>query len=427
MRFFTARARKARAYWISSILVVSFAHAAEPINPQGELTLARAVDSALRANPELVASSYELSAAQARIVQADLRRNPEIGIELENFAGSGELNGTDALETTLSLSQVVELGGKRSLRRTVAEIDLESTTVERRARELDVLGEVTRRFIDVVVAQERVRFAAEASALAGETEKAIDMRVKAGRTPEAERSRARVALTRALIEQRQAESELRSARYAVAALWGAPEPRFSEARAQLFNLPAVDAVATLLDRIEQSPDLLRFVSANRLRDAELRLARIQARPDLTFSIGVRRFEETKDAALVAGFSLPLGVFDRNQGGIREAELRVQQSNAQREAALVQAKSSLLALHQEMEAARSRIETLRNDAVPQAQLALDQTRSGYERGRFSFLELISVQEELLALRSAAIDAAADYHRLLAEIERLTSAAIASPAQ
>lgn len=427
MWFFTARARKARAYWLSIFLAVSVAQAAEPINPQGELTLARAVDAALRANPELVAASYELSAAQARIVQADLRRNPEIGIELENFAGSGELKRTDALETTLSLSQVVELGGKRSLRRTVAEFDLESTTIERRARELDVLGEVTRRFIDVVVAQERVRFAAEASALAGDTEKAIDIRVKAGRTPEAERSRARVALTRALIEQRQAESELRSTRYTLAVMWGAPEPGFSEARAQLFNLPAVDAVATLLDRIEQSPDLLRFVSANRLRDAELRLARIQARPDLTFSIGVRRFEETNDSALVAGFSMPLGVFDRNQGGIREAELRVQQSNAQREAALVQAKSSLLALHQEMEAARARIETLRNDAVPQAQLALDQTRSGYERGRFSFLELISVQEELLALRSAAIDAAADYHRLLAEIERLTSAAITLPAQ
>jgi cobalt-zinc-cadmium efflux system outer membrane protein len=83
------------------------------------------------------------------------------------------------------------------------------------------------------------------------------------------------------------------------------------------------------------------------------------------------------------------------------------------------------LHQELNAARLRFETLRDDAVPQAELALEQTRNGYTRGRFSFLELGSVQEELLALRAASIDAAADYHRMLVEIERLTGTALARP--
>lgn len=73
----------------------------------------------------------------------------------------------------------------------------------------------------------------------------------------------------------------------------------------------------------------------------------------------------------------------------------------------------------MTAARERAESLRNDAVPQAQTALEQMQSGYERGRFSFLELLTSQQELLALRGAAIDAAADYHRLLSELERVTS--------
>jgi cobalt-zinc-cadmium efflux system outer membrane protein len=79
---------------------------------------------------------------------------------------------------------------------------------------------------------------------------------------------------------------------------------------------------------------------------------------------------------------------------------------------------LLALYQEMTTAAQRLETLQAEGLPQAQLALDQTRGGYERGRFSFLELATAQEELLALRSATIDAAADYHRMLVEIERLT---------
>ena len=80
---------------------------------------------------------------------------------------------------------------------------------------------------------------------------------------------------------------------------------------------------------------------------------------------------------------------------------------------------MFGLYQEVSAARVRSDTLRSEAIPQAQTALEQTQYGYERGRFSFLELVTAQQELLGLQEAAIDAAADHHRLLAEIERLTS--------
>src|SRR5262245_33181139 len=156
MRSFFARASSA-CIGLAALLITS-AHAADFVEPRGELTLARAIEAALARNPDLVASAYDLRAADARIEQARLRLNPELGVELENFAGTGEARGTDILETTLSLSQVVELGGKRTLRRAAAEADFDVATLEQRARELDVLSEVARRFIDVVVSQERVRF-----------------------------------------------------------------------------------------------------------------------------------------------------------------------------------------------------------------------------------------------------------------------------
>lgn len=401
--------------------------AESPSDPTGDLTLARAIDAALRGNPDLRAGSYELSAAQARIVQAGLRPNPELGIQLENLAGTGVAHGTRALETTLSLSQVVELGDKRGRRQSVALADSDLVSIAQRARELDVLANVTSRFIDVVAAQERVRFAAEATALAQQTLDAIAARVIAGRSPEAERSRARIALTRAQVEQHQADSELRSARYALSASWGRPEPAFSRASANLFELHGVPPFPALLRQLKQSPDFITFASEDRLREAELQLARAQSRPDLTFSLGVRRLEASNDTALVAGLSMPLPLYDRNQGAIREAQVRLSQNAALQEAALVTARAGLFSLYQGMTAARERTTTLRNEALPQAQLALDQTRNGYERGRFSFLELSTAQEELLALKSAAIDAAADYHRLLAEVERLSNTALSTPLQ
>jgi outer membrane protein, heavy metal efflux system len=418
MRTVSACAQRACVF-IHLIVFAAGTWAAEPIEPRGELTLAQAVELALRTNPELLASRYELTTAQARIVQAGLRPNPDLDVELENFAGSGATTGTDALETTLSLSQVVELGGKRGSRRAAAEADLDLINVEQRARQLDVLAEVTRRFIDVVAAQQRIQLAQQTSQLAQQTFDATNARVQAARSPQAEASRARIALTRASLEARQAASQLRSARYGLSAMWGSTEPQFTQASADLFALRNVDSFASLMNRIERNPDLLRFVSEARLRDAELRLAQANARPNLALSIGVRRLEETSDTALVAGFSMPLPVFDRNQGAIREAQARRAQSEAEWNSALIRTRAAMYALYQGVSAARERAESLRNEALPQAQTALEQTQSGYERGRFSFLELLTAQQEVIELRAAAIDAATDYHQLLAELERVTS--------
>lgn len=387
--------------------------------PGAEATLGQAIELALRRNPELIASGYELSAAQARIQQARVRPNPELSLELENFSGSGNVRSADVLETTLSLGQVVELGGKRQLRVAVAESDLNVSSIEQRARQLDVLAEVTRRFIDVVAAQERLGFADQSVQLAQQTLQTISARVDAARSPEAERSRARIALTRARLEQAQARTELQSTRYALVALWGDAEPTFSAAQANLFAFPTLDSFESLLARLERNPDFVRFASEARLRDAEVRLAQALARPNLTFTLGVRRLQESNDTALVGGFSMALPVFDRNRGAIREAQLRRAQSDAEHDAAFARARASLFGLYQQVNAARVRSDTLRREAIPQAQIVWEQSQYGYDRGRFSFLELITSQQELLGLQAAAIDAAADHHRLLAEIERLTN--------
>ena len=394
--------------------------AAEADEPRGTITLAKALDAALKNNPEFAASRYELTAAQARIIQAGLRLNPELALELENFAGSGDAQGTQTLETTLALSQVVELGGKRALRRSIAESDRDLTTMDLRVRQLDLLAEVTRRYIDVVAAQERARFADEGIALAQKTLDAIASRVKAARSPIAEESRARIALTRSQIEQRQAKFALETARSSLSMTWGRVDPQFTIASADLFAFEPLESYEALAARIERNPEIARFATSARLRDAELQLARAQVRPNIAFSLGIRNLTESGDNALVAGFSLPLAVYDRNQGAIREALARRAQNDAELVASKTRLQGTLFALHSEMVATRERATSLRSEAIPQARDALAQTQGGYERGRFSFLELLTSQLELLELQGAAIDAAADYHSLLAELERLTSA-------
>jgi cobalt-zinc-cadmium efflux system outer membrane protein len=418
MKIWNARAFGA-CIAVCALLSGSNAIAAEVAEPRGALTLAQALDTAMKNNPELAVSRFELTAAQARVLQADRRINPGISLELENFAGSGNTQGTDALESTLAFSQVIELGGKRDLRRSIAEADSDLITLDLRAQQLDLLAEVTRRYIEVVAAQERARFADENASLTQKTLEAIAGRVKAARSPIAEESRARIALTRAQIDQRQAALALETARSGLSLTWGRVDAQFSSATADLFAFEPLESFESFAAKIERSPDIARFASDARLRDAEVRLAQAQVRPDITLSVGVRNFRDTGDNALVVGFSMPLAIYDRNPGGIREAQVRRAQSDAQLAASKSRLMGTLFSIYREAAAARERAEAFRFQALPQARDALAQTQSGYERGRFSFLELLTSQQDLLTIGEAAIDAAADFHRLLAEIERLTS--------
>lgn len=390
-----------------------------PQEPRGELTLRAAIEAALTRNPDLTASDYEIRAADARVLQSGLRLNPSLSVGLENLAGTGEARGVGIAELTLSLSQVVELGGKRVLRQEVAGADRDVVVLTQRAAQLDVLAEVTRRFVAAVAARERVNLTRANTELAQKTLDAIVARVRAARSPEAERSRAQIVLTRARLDEEQAQSELRAARQSLSAMWGSMNPLFTDTRAELFTLQDMQPFNAITDRLERSPEFLQFASEARLRDAELRLAQAQARPDLTFSAGVRRLQGTRDQALVAGFSMPLPIYNRNQGSIREAQIRRDQNSAQRTASFIRARATLFGLYQEVTTASARLQILTQEALPQAQAALDQTQAGYDRGRFSFLELSTAQQELLALREAAISAAVDYHQTRTEIERLTS--------
>ncbi len=88
-----------------------------------------------------------LKAQDARVALAGLRPATEASMELENVLGSGETRGLDAAEATFALSQVIELGGKRNFRTAAAQAGRNVLSVEQQAVQLDVLAEVTRRFI----------------------------------------------------------------------------------------------------------------------------------------------------------------------------------------------------------------------------------------------------------------------------------------
>lgn len=391
-------------------------------------TLRDAIRAALAHNPDLATFEYEFRANEADRRTAALKPPLEAGIGLENFLGSGATAGFDAAELTLSLSQVIELGGKREARIASIDASREALRATRQAAQLDTLAEVARRFLAVAEAQEKLRLAQRGLDLATATVRAAEERVQAAKAPHVELDRATVARQRAQLELQGTRSGLDAARRLLAAMWGASDASLDgaalgEVQARLFDLPEAGEYATLLARLEQSPDLLRFASEERLRESELRLAVAQQRADLTVGGGLRRLQAGGDFALVASVSLPLFAGKRAGSAITAATARRDAVGAQRNAALVRARSDLYALHQQLRDAIAVVQALEATTLPKMEEALQETQYAFERGRYGYLELVDAQREYLAVQRERIDAAALAQTLAIEIERLTNAPLA----
>ncbi len=153
------------------------------------------------------------------------------------------------------------------------------------------------------------------------------------------------------------------------------------------------------------------------RQARLSLAEAMRLPDPTVRFAGRHFSDSDDVAFVVGVSIPLPLFDRNQGGSLAAARDVETARASRDSAELAVRAALAQSYQELAAAFVQAMALQQDALPAAQEAFDGTREGYRRGTFRYLDVLDAQRTLYDLRGRELAALATYHRARADIERL----------
>jgi cobalt-zinc-cadmium efflux system outer membrane protein len=388
------------------------------------LTLKDALAKAMAENPALRSSEYLLQALQARETRAAQRPPISMGAELEDFAGSGDLSGTDALQTTLRLSSVIELGGKRLARIAVAEGETEVAGLEQEARSLDLLAQVATRFAEVAARQAQLVITHESTRLAEVTAERVTERIRIGAAPQYELGRAEIRLARARIDEEHAEHELASAKVSLAATWGATTPQFERVSADLFRLPETATFAQLLEDIDSTPAIRLLLSKERLAEAQVNLARSARGLEIGWSGGVRHIESLDDTALVASVSVPFGARRRAEPGLHEAQALRAKVPLDLQATRVEANAALFELYQELTHARLEAQVLRREVQPQSERVLQSTEEAFRQGRTTFLEYANAQQQLLEVRRDAVAAAARYHTLLIEIERLTGAAFSA---
>lgn len=390
------------------------------ISSGSKLSLRDAIAATLNKNPQLRSFEFRQQALEGELQTSALKPALKIGATVENVAGSGDYAGTKSAEITLALSSVIELGDKRESRMKVVTERQQALEVQQRIVELDLLAEVTRRFIEVARAQQQLALQRSTLALVNETTAAIKRRVDAGNTPDAELARAQANQSRTRIELRQAELNFDTAKIKLSASWGVSEPEFTSVNADLLTAGDSLSLNELLAGLSENPDILLFANEARLKDAEIRLTLSQRKTDVEWSAGVRRLEASKDSAVVIGITVPLFGSNRVAGEVATAKANSLNVDNEREVALLQMRAQLVGLYQERQASLFEVRSLQDDVIPNLKKAVSGTRSAFDKGRYGYLELSSAQHELLAAEAALIDAAANSHLFRAEIERLSGA-------
>jgi cobalt-zinc-cadmium efflux system outer membrane protein len=376
-------------------------------------------------NPGLQVFDFRLQGLDGRRITADQNPALEAGLEVENFLGSDNLRGVDGAEYTLSLSSVLELGGgKRQARVSVVDSRYGRVEAERRAETLDVLGQVTQRFVATLALQEKLQLAAEAVALAEATHEIVTRRADRGAAPQAEVLRARAALTQSRIEQSHLRAAYESRKMALASLWGDTSPDFQMLEGDLFQFGSSDNFVALYQRVSDSPAIQIYASEQRIREAEIQLARSQSESDIRWQVGIRRFEETDDTALTAGLSVPLFSGRRNRGEVQAALAARDEVRFRREDTLLRLHSRLFDAYHLRQQSIETVEQIRSQMLPDLTEALTQTREAYENGRYSYVEWTAAQRELLSAREALVDAATTALLNQALIEQLTAQPLAT---
>jgi len=398
----------------------AFAETAQP-PANHSINLAWALRQAEQYNPRLQAFPFYVRQAEGQKSQADLSPNPNLEFSVENVLGRDAYQDGGSAETSLLLSQTIELGAKRTRRIAYADTAIAQRQAEYEIARLDVLAETGRRYYQVIYSQALSEWIERRAVQESRALKTVRQRARAGSVLQADVSKMvlRLAQSKALAAQLQDQQVVAKAE--LAAMWLAVGD-FQLAEGSFSSLPGIPDRQLLLDSLPQSPRWLASVVAEQMSAAKLRLAQANGRSDLTLGLGLRRFEASRDQALVFNASMPLAWQNPRRGDIASAKAANELSQQQHLWAMRDLQLTLQQSLLQLQSLKRHSQRLQQQLLPKAHKLLRDTENGYQRGRVSVLQWADAQADLFQLQRQLIDSQSQLFSQLLELESITGQAL-----
>jgi cobalt-zinc-cadmium efflux system outer membrane protein len=391
-----------------------------------DLELKRALEIAVAHNPELQAVQSEIDLAQAERLEASKRPNPAFSLNFEDYrlfsAEPGPFFQTQ--EITARVDQELETRGKRRLRTEAANLALQGQKA-RYDNALRQLGlEVRRAYFQGVLAQSNL---AVSETILGEIDRIVELnrtRLEQGDISGVELRRVEVERLRFMDDVFAARLALANAKLTLLTIMGVPQasPSFSFSEglsADPDGLAAEEGVPRLLplpdlerQALAQRPDLLASCFEERRADTETALQRAIRSPNVTVGAGYKR--NLDENSVVLGVTVPLQVFNRNEGGIARA--RAEKDRAERLSAQTrnQVLLEIRKAYNAVQINRERVAYIEAEALKKASEAHQIVLAAYRLGGLDLINLLDTQRARRETQKVYQQALYDYRLSLYEL-------------
>jgi len=374
-----------------------------------QLTREEAIRIALERNATLRAKQLELQSTQANETTAALWPNPTATFLAEQFGSQGQP------QYTFSVGQPIETGGKRARRIESARAATRVTGYELEDVRRQIIFQTKKAFNDALVAQATTMLARENLATLEELERIQQLRVERGDISQLELTR--IQIQRFAFERDAADAALatQAAKISLRSLIGA------EILPDAFGVVGVlsfrDIPITREDlyrlAVMNRPDLRAAQASFEKAQADVKLAHANAWWDVTPLLEYQRIQN--DNTIGFGISVPIRVFDRNQGEIARTKAEVQRSSAVSRAAGLQALAEVDTAMSTAMTEREKVRQLREEYLPKARQARDTVEFAYRRGGLSVLDFLEAQRAYRETALAEIQALGNYEGALNQLE------------
>lgn len=404
---------------------------AAPAEPTVDLTIDDAVREALDHNLALAADRYSVSVARAHIITARLRPNPVLTVSAMLPDSTVFSENVSPREEVLRTDVVIEGGGKRQRRIDVAEaaLSVEELQLLNAMRELVV--NIQDACIDVVLAQQNVALARESLDAFDALVRINTDRVRSGDLSEVELSRSRLAALQFQNDVRQQQSKLVVARSRLKTLLGraAASPDVEIKGELRRDAPAFDVDALRQRALAERPDVTALRRDQARSSADLRLQIAQGQIDYTISGEVHHQHQATPVNNNTGYlygvylSVPLPIFNRNQGEVQRARVEEQQAQARVRALESDVGQEVAAAYESYAASRDVVGTIETEMLDRARDVRSTTEYSYRRGEASFIEFLDAVRAFNDTMQSYNEARADYARSLYALDSISGASVA----
>lgn len=377
------------------------------------LTLADAESLALAAHPAMREAEGMVRAARGEWLQVGLRPNPQIGYMGNEIGDEGHAGMQGGY-----VSQEFVTADKLGLSRAAAQRGIGAAEQRLERTRLQVVTTVRTYYYETLVAERGLAFAQQLEQIGTQALQASELRLKALEGTQAAVLQSQVEADSANLLVIQAENRRDAARRRLASILGAVE-RAQSPLEDAFSapLPALDWEAIRSRLMAESPELaeLRY-NVERARWAVQRAVAGRV-PNVTVMSGAQYDYASEFAMANVQVSLPVPIFDRNQGGISQASGELAAAQAaldSRELALTQ---QLAAAMSDYNTASRRVEKFTASILPAARQSLDLVSKAYEQGELEYLDILNTQRIYAEKNLAYLDDLETAWKKWAEIDGL----------